>query len=109
MTLLAQAQATTQCSHVNLSHSLQNINPSLGNNCSFSNFVLTLSTCHLGSTPWIIDLGHTYYHITCSLDCFEAYFKIKPIHIKLPNGASITSYYSGMLIYIIIHNVLLCS
>lgn len=87
MTLLAQAQATTQSSHVNLSHSPQNIDPSLGNNCIFSSFILALSTHHLGSTPWIIDLEATYHHITCSFDCFQAYFKIKPIHIKFPTEA----------------------
>ena len=52
------------------------------------------STTHKHLIPWIIDSGATD-HITSSLDYFTSYSKIKPIKINLPNGDSVTAYFSG--------------
>ena len=60
------------------------------------------------NSPWIIDSGATD-HITSSLNWFQAYFKIKPINVNLPNGSSVTAQYSGIVQIspnFVLHNVL---
>ena len=69
-----------------------------------------MSTCMQTSLdpPWIIDSGATD-HITSSFAWFQTYSKTKPIHVSLPNGCSVTTFYSGVVKFsptLVIHNVL---
>jgi len=60
------------------------------------------------SSSWIVDSGATD-HISCSLKNFQVFSKIEPISIHLPNGAIVTSHYSGTVHFapdFIIYNVL---
>jgi len=43
---------------------------------------------------WILDIGATD-HVTCSLNCFTSYHKIKPIIVHLPNGSQVITFLSG--------------
>jgi len=55
-----------------------------------------------------VDSGATD-HISCSLNNFQVFSKIKPIHIHLPNGSIVTSHYAGTVHFapnFIIYNVL---
>ena len=78
--------------------------------CSYS--PIAHNTTHTSSTspnsPWTLDSGATD-HITSSLKWFQYFSKIKPITIKLPNGSSVISQYSGTICFsssLILHNVL---
>ena len=82
------------CSHVS---SLQHVHHS-----AHTDFLVS------HSSPWILDSGATD-HITSSLKWFENYAQIEPITIKLPNGSSVLSKYSGTVCFspsLVIHNVL---
>lgn len=46
------------------------------------------------TTSWVLDSGTTD-HICFSLSCFSSYHHIKPISVKLPNGATVFAHFSG--------------
>ncbi|XP_019416458.1 PREDICTED: uncharacterized protein LOC109327761 [Lupinus angustifolius] len=58
---------------------------------------------------WILDTGATN-HVCPDLSIFDAFHKIKPITVSLPNGSSVQANYAGTIIfseYFILHDVLL--
>ncbi|XP_019416421.1 PREDICTED: uncharacterized protein LOC109327712 [Lupinus angustifolius] len=60
------------------------------------------------NTSWILDSGATD-HICSTLSLFSAYYRIKPILVKLPNGSQVVAKISRtipILQNLILHNVL---
>jgi hypothetical protein len=59
-------------------------------------YIHSIVSCSIqvDSKFWLIDSGAND-HICSSLDWFSSYYKIKPVHVNLPNGNSVVVNYAG--------------
>jgi hypothetical protein len=74
--------------------------------------VHSVVSCSIQSNSqfWLIDSGAND-HICSSLDWFSSYYRIKPIHVNLPNGNSVIVKYAGNVHFsshLYLSNVSLC-
>jgi len=58
--------------------------------------IFNVVSCSIDSAPhyWILDSGAND-HVCSSLSSFTSFYKIKPIHVNLPNGSSILVQHAG--------------
>jgi hypothetical protein len=101
VTLLQQANLIPSASSnlgssSNHIHTTPTAEPGLKPHYSHLSSIHSIVSCSIQSNSqfWLIDSGAND-HICSSLDWFSSYYKIKPIHVNLPNGNSLVVSYAG--------------